>query len=101
MNSTLAKALIALVPSCTVLAASAVMFGKQKRLWSVLQLVGAAGVMVVILAHLCEALQVLPWLRWGQERSVGHYVDLLGGIVGIIFFPLGYLLHALAIGNKG
>jgi hypothetical protein len=39
-------------------------------------------------------------MHWGQEHSTGHYVDLLGGIVGITFFPLGYLLHALAIANK-
>lgn len=100
MNSTLVKALIASLPICILLAASALMFAKQRRLWSVLQLLGAAGMVVVVLAHLGEALQIFPWMRWGQERSIGHYVDLLGGIVGIAFFPLGYLLHALTIGNK-
>lgn len=100
MNATLVKALIALLPSGILLAASAVMFAKQRRLWSVLQLLGAAGMMVVILAHICEALQILAWLHWGQEHSVGHYVDLFGGIVAISLFPLGYLLHAVAIGNE-
>ena len=100
VNSTLVKALIALLPICILLAASGVMFAKQRRLWSVLQLLGAAGMMLIVLAQLCEALQILPWMRWGQEHSTGHYVDLLVGIVGITFFPLGFLLHALTIGTK-
>lgn len=100
MNATLVKALIALLPSGILLAASAVMFAKQRRLWSILQLAGAAGMVLVILAHVCEALQILPWLHWGQERSAGHYVDLFGGMVAITLFPLGYLLQAIAIGNR-
>jgi len=68
VNSTLVKALIALLPIGILLAASAVMFAKQRKLWSVLQLLGAVGMVVAVLAHLCEALQILPWMRWGQEH---------------------------------
>jgi hypothetical protein len=94
MNATLAKVLVAMVPSCMLFVASAVMFVKERRLWSVLQLLGAAGIVIVVLTHLCEALQLFPWMRWGQEHSVGHYVDLWSAIVGVTLFPVGCLLHA-------
>ena len=51
---------------------------------------------MVILAHLCEVLHLLTWMGWGLEHSPGHYVDLLGAVVGVTLFPLGYLVDALA-----
>jgi uncharacterized membrane protein len=97
MNLTLLKALGAMLLACVLLIASAVMFRREKRAWSVLQLLGAVGLVTVVLAHLCEALQIFPWMRWGQEHSVGHYLDLSAALVGLALFPLGYLLHALAM----
>jgi hypothetical protein len=69
----------------------------RKRLWSVLQLLGSAGMVVILLTHFCEALQLFPWMHWGEEHSIGHYLDLSGAVVAITLFPLGYLLRALAI----
>lgn len=97
MNATLPKVLVALVPTCILFVASMVMFLKEKRFWSVLQLLGAAGIVIVVLTHLCEALQLFPRMRWGQDHSVGHYVDLLSAIVAVTLFPLGCLLHALTM----
>lgn len=97
MNATLAKVLVAMLPTCILFGASAVMFVKEKRLWSVLQLLGATGIVTVVLSHLCEALQFFPWMKWGQEYSVGHYVDLSSAVVGVTLFPLGCLLHALTM----
>ena len=51
--------------------------------------------MVVVLAHLCEAIHLLPWMRWGSEHSIGHYLDLVSAISGLTLFPIGYLLDAL------
>jgi len=50
---------------------------------------------VVVLAHICEALHLFPWMHWGDEHSVGHYLDLASAILGFTLFPLGYLLHVL------
>jgi hypothetical protein len=30
---------------------------------------------MVVLTHLCEALHLFPWMHWGLENSVGHYLD--------------------------
>jgi len=96
VNKTLAKALLALVPISMLLAGSASMFFRAKRASSFLQLLGASGLVVVVFAHICEALHLLPWMKWGLENSAGHYLDLAGALVGITLFPLGYLVFAVS-----
>jgi hypothetical protein len=54
---------------------------------------------VVVLVHISEALDVFPWMHWGQEHSAGHCLDLSGAVLGLILFPAGYLLHALGMQN--
>ena len=61
-----------------------------------LQLVGAGCLMLVVLTHVAEALHLFPWMQWGMEHSVGHYLDLFSAIFGLTLFPIGYLLHAFA-----
>ena len=95
MNVTLVTALLALAPMCALFFGSAVMFFREKRVSSLLQLVGAGCLAVVVLAHICEALHLVPWMHWGDEHSLGHYVDFGSAILGLTLFPLGYLLHAL------
>ena len=97
MNPTLLRGLAALVPTCVLLLASALMFVREKRAWSVLQLLGAASLVLVVLTHLCEALQLFPGMHWGEEHSLGHYLDLASAVSGIGLFPMGYLLHAFAM----
>ncbi len=50
---------------------------------------------MVVLAHLCEALHLFPGMQWGSGHSAGHYLDLGSAVLGLILFPIGYLLHAL------
>ena len=95
MPATLVIALIALAPVCMLFLGSAIMFFRDKRVPSFLQLLGAASLAVVVLAHICEALHLLPWMHWGDEHSVGHYLDFGSAILGLTLFPLGYLLHVL------
>lgn len=97
MNPTLLKTLLGTVPAFTLFLASSIMLVKETRAWSVLQFVGTVGMMMVLFTHLCEALQLFPWMQWGQGTSIGHYLDLSSAVLGVTFFPLGYLLHALAI----
>ena len=91
MSITLLKPLIALVPASVLLSGSAVLFHKGKTVTSLLQLVGAGCLVVVVLAHVSEALHLFPWMDWGQEHSIGHYLDLCSAILGLTLFPLGYL----------
>jgi hypothetical protein len=96
MNVTLLKALVALVPTCMLFSGSVVLFFRGKTVWSFLQLLGAACLVVVALTHVSEALRLFPWMHWGLKDSFGHYLDLSGAVLGLTLFPIGYLLHALA-----
>ena len=100
MNATLLKALVALIPSCMLFTGSVALFLKGRSAWSFLQLLGAGGLVVVVLTHLCEALHLFPWMHWGLDRSLGHYLDLSSALLGLTLFPIGYLLHALLATNK-
>jgi hypothetical protein len=96
MNVTLLKALIAFLPAGMLFSGSAVLFSKGKSARSLLQLLGAACLILVALAHIFEGLQLFPWMHWGAERSIGHYLDFGCAVLGLTLFPMGYLLHALA-----
>jgi hypothetical protein len=39
----------------------------RKNDWSVLPLLGSAGMVVILLAHFGEALQLFPWMHWGED----------------------------------
>jgi hypothetical protein len=95
MNSTLIKALVGLIPIGMLFVGSTAIFSRKRTMASLLQLIGTACLVVVILAHVSEALQILPSMGWGLENSVGHYLDLLSAILGGSLFPIGFLLHAL------
>jgi hypothetical protein len=95
MNITLLKALVALLPAGMLFSGSVVLFSRGKSVSSFSQLVGAGCLVVVVLTHVAEALHLFPWMHWGLEHSVGHYVDFSGAVLGLTLFPIGYLLHAL------
>lgn len=95
MNAALLKALILSVPTSMLLAGSAVLSVRSKNKCSLLQLIGAGCLMVVVLTHVSEALNLFPWMGWGIEDSIGHYVDFGSVVLGLLLFPTGYLLYAL------
>ena len=95
MNDTALKAFAALIPVCALFTGSMILWLRRKRLSSFLQFVGAASLIIVVLIHVFQALRFFPWMGWGSENSVGHYLDLLCAILGITLFSLGYLLHAV------
>ena len=94
MRVTLLKGLMALVPASMLFSGALVLFFRGKTVCTSLQLIGAGCFMVVVLTHICEALNLFPWMLWGLEHSVGHYVDLWSAILGLTLFPVGYLIHA-------
>ena len=95
MDPALLKALIAFIPVCVILAGALVLYVRARTGPTVLQLLGACGLVIVVLTHVCEALNFLPWMGWGREGSAGHYLDLTAAAFGVTCFPLGFLLHAL------
>jgi hypothetical protein len=96
MNVTLSKALVALLPVCMLFSGSVVLIVRRKTVFSFLQLLGAGCLVVVVLTHVSEGLHLFPWMHWGLEHSVGHYLDFSGAVLGLTLFPVGYLLDALA-----
>jgi hypothetical protein len=61
-----------------------------------LQLSGAACLAVVVLTHVCEAYQLMPWMGWGLKHSAGHYLDLSSAVLGLTLLPAGVALRRLA-----
>jgi hypothetical protein len=89
------RPLIALVPMILLVSGAVALFSKTGTMSALLQLLGAGCLIVVVLAHICEALDVLPWMGWGLPNSIGHYLDLGSAAFGLTLFPIGYLWHAL------
>lgn len=86
------RVLLAVVVVSPIVAWSAVRVWRNPRVHTYMQATGAFGLLVVIAAHICEALRFFPQMGWGQPHSVGHYLDLSGAILGVMLVPLGYLL---------
>ena len=92
MNATLLKALVALVPRGAFYSLGAIVtFFRGRTTGSLLQLLGATFLVVVVVAHICEALQLFSQMHWGNEHSAGHYLDLSSAVLGATLFPIGYL----------
>jgi amino acid permease len=97
MNNAALKAFVALIPACALFAGSAIIWLQRKSISSFSQLLGAAALVVVVLAHIFEALRVFPRMSWGSQGNVGHYLDLFCAILGFTLFSLGYLVHAVGM----
>jgi hypothetical protein len=95
MNPKLLKAVAALAPAGMLLVGSTRQLSRGKGTAAVFQFIGAICFVVVIIAHLAEALSWFPWMHWGLDDSVGHYIDLLAAIGGLALFPIGYPFGAL------
>jgi len=96
MKVTLFRALISLLPTGMLFCGSVLLFFRRRAVSVLLQVIGAGALVLVVLAHIAEALGVFPLMPWGAEDSVGHYLDLCSAVTGLILFPIGYLLAALS-----
>jgi hypothetical protein len=90
-NATVLKALIALVLVGMLFAWSVASFIRGKTVWYLLQLLGAGYLVVVVLTHVSEALDLFPVMQWGSPHSVGHYLDFSSAILGLTLFAEGLL----------
>jgi hypothetical protein len=80
---------------CLLFSGSAMLFSKENTVGSFLQLLGAGCLTVVLLTHIYETFDLVPWMQWGAGHSAGHYLDFVSAVLGLTFFPIGYLSHAL------
>ncbi len=65
MNVTLLKSLIALLPTCVLFSDSVILFLRGKTAYILLLLVGAGCLVIVVLTHLFEALNLFLRMHWG------------------------------------
>ena len=93
MNAQLLKALVALVLALVLFTASGLTLRLERTVSPLIQLIGAACLVIVALTHIFEALNLFPSMRWGQPNSFGHYLDLLSAVFGVTLVPTGYLLR--------
>jgi hypothetical protein len=94
MSPTLLKALIGLLLIGVLLFRSITSLVKEKSARAVIQSLGAAFLMVVVFAHICEALGFFPSMHWGVPHSAGHDLDFWSAVLGVSLFLVGYLLRA-------
>ena len=81
---------------CFAFGSSVALVAKEQSAWTFLQLLGAGLLMVMVLAHVAEAFDLLPWMGWGLADSVGHYIDLISAAAGSTLFPVGYAVRVIA-----
>ena len=60
-----------------------------------LLLAGCGCLLVVVLAHLAEAMHWLPGMGWGLPSSPGHYIDLVSAIAGVALLLAAVVLRLL------
>jgi hypothetical protein len=92
MNATLAKATVALLLMGSVCVVTARAFLRTRATGSLLELLGAAALALLGVTHLCEGLQLLPWMRWGTEGGPGHYLNRVSVATGLLLLSTGYVL---------
>jgi hypothetical protein len=93
MNAVLLVGLAVSVLASLIFSGAVISFRRDKTVWSFVQLVGAGCFVIVGLCHVCEALHLFPWMRWGLKHSAGHYLDFWSCVLGLTLFPAGYFFH--------
>ncbi len=91
--TTLMKAAVAFVPVVALFVYSVTALARRRTGPSVLQAVGATCLLIVVLTHVAEGLQLFPVMRWGEPDSAGHYLDLWSAVLGMVAAPIGFILH--------
>jgi succinate dehydrogenase/fumarate reductase cytochrome b subunit len=91
----LLKSFLAFLLTSILFAASIRSFNRRRKVSSFLQLLGAGCLVVVVLTHVFEALNLFPWMHWGRTNSPGHYLDLSSAVVGLTLLAVGYGLQVL------
>ena len=95
MNPIFTKAIAALVPTGMLLVGSALRFSRRKSTAAIFQLIGAACLMVVIIAHVCEALNWFPWMHWALSTASGTMSISWPRLAGCRYFQLAICLERL------
>jgi hypothetical protein len=92
MSAAVLKGFLALLAACVFLAVAAARFVTRRGLPSALQALGIGCFGVMALTHVFEEFAVFPTFGWGQPHTVGHLIDLVAALLGILFVTIGFFL---------
>ena len=95
MNTTLGVAFVIGVPILLLFILAGRRFLRTPTITGLFVVLGAACLFVMVLAHVAEALDLFPFMGWGQRHSPGHYLDLLSVYLGIAFLVAACLCPLL------
>jgi hypothetical protein len=71
-------------------AGSIIVVIRRKTFCTLLQTLGTACLMMVLLTNIAEVSS-----GWRLPNLVGYFLDFWGIVLGLTLFPVGYLCHAL------
>ena len=95
MNTTVIVAIVIGAPILLLLVLAARRVASAPTVTNVFTLLGACSLLVMVLTHIAEGLQLFPAMGWGQRHSVGHYLDLGSVYAGIAFLVAASLCPLL------
>jgi formate hydrogenlyase subunit 3/multisubunit Na+/H+ antiporter MnhD subunit len=94
------KALMAALPVAVLLVWSILRYARRRTLSAALQLLGSGCLVIVVLAHVAEAVHWYPSMGWGEPHSVGHYTDLTSAVLGVVLLITAGLLSLRGDGSR-
>jgi hypothetical protein len=77
-----------------------IIYRRRRTLGYLLQLIGIPCLLIVALAHVFEAFELLPSMGWGQTQGPGHYIDLVAAVLGTATVLLGLLLQRTSLHRR-
>jgi len=100
MSAAVLKGLLTLGAACVFFGVSLALFLTRRALAFALQALALLCFGVVALTHAFEAFGMFPTLGWGQPRSVGHYIDLIAALGGVVLMIAGFVLRPRGVGGS-
>lgn len=100
MNAALLKGVVTLSIAVVLVCVWVIVLRRRRTLGSRLQLIGIPCLVVLALAHVFEAFDLLSFMGWGQPRSIGHYLDLVAAAVGVSTVLPGVLLQRTPLSTR-
>jgi hypothetical protein len=52
------------IPACLLFVGAVILYSRKRSLSSWLQLIGSAGLIMVVVTHFAEAFGLIPWMHW-------------------------------------
>lgn len=93
------KGVLAFAAACVFFGVCTVLVLTRRGLGSALQALGIGCFGVMALTHFFENFSILPKLGWGQPHSVGHFIDLVAALLGVILVTTSFALASRDSGS--